>query len=223
MEKNPLNGSTIVIEQTSIVLVDDHKLIRDSWSFILNSDPRFTVIGETSSGEEAIEMVRTLKPDVVLMDVNMAPVNGFDATKQILKFSPGTKVIAVSMHSMPAYAKRMMQLGAMGYVTKNSSKDEMIKAILEVSNGKKYICEEVKNILAQKELEEEFSSSDMNALSRRELDIIQLIKQGMSSKEIASNLDISLKTVEVHRYNILKKLKLKNTASLVNFINVNGL
>ena len=127
------------------------------------------------------------------------------------------------MHSMPAYAKRMMQLGAMGYVTKNSSKDEMIRAILEVSNGKKYICEEVKNILAHKELEDELSQADMNALSRRELDIIQLIKQGMSSKEIAQHLDISLKTVEVHRYNILKKLKLKNTAALVNFINVNGL
>ena len=127
------------------------------------------------------------------------------------------------MHSMPAYAKRMMQLGAMGYVTKNSSKDEMIKAILEVSNGRKYICDEVKNILAQKELEEEESPSDMNNLSRREIDIIKLIKEGMSSKEIALQLEISLKTVEVHRYNILKKLKLRNTAALVNFINVNGL
>ena len=211
------------MEQISIVLVDDHKLIRDSWSFILNSDPRFTVVGQTSSGEEAIAIVKTLRPDIVLMDVNMAPVNGFDATRQITKFSPGSKVIAVSMHTMPAYAKRMMQLGAMGYVTKNSSKDEMIKAILEVSGGRKYICEEVKDILAQKELEEETSQRDMNNLSRREIDIIQLIKQGLSSKEIASQLDISLKTVEVHRYNILKKLKLKNTAALVNFINVNGL
>ncbi|HLG40536.1 MAG TPA: response regulator transcription factor [Chitinophagaceae bacterium] len=222
MEKIPLNGST-AMEQISIILVDDHKLIRDSWSFILNSDPRFTVIGETSSGEEAVEIVKTLRPDIVLMDVNMAPVNGFDATRQIIRFSPSTKIIAVSMHSMPAYAKRMMQLGAMGYVTKNSSKDEMIKAIIEVNSGRKYICDEVKNILAHRELEEEMTPSDMNALSRRELDIIQLIKQGMSSKEIASQLEISLKTVEVHRYNILKKLKLKNTAALVNFINVNGL
>jgi two-component system invasion response regulator UvrY len=211
------------MKQISIILVDDHKLIRDSWSFILNSDSRFTVIGETSNGEEAIEIVKELKPDIVLMDVNMTPVNGFDATRQIAKYSPGSKVIAVSMHTMPAYAKRMIQLGAMGYVTKNSSKDEMIKAIIEVSNGKKYICEEVKNILAQKELEEETNEGDMNNLSRREIDIIQLIKQGLSSKEIASKLDISLKTVEVHRYNILKKLKLKNTAALVNFINVNGL
>lgn len=209
----------------TVLLVDDHRLIRDSWSFILNSDPRFQVTGETSSGQEAIEIARDKNPDIVLMDVNMAPVNGFDATKQIRKLSPASKIIGVSMHSMPAYAKRMLQLGAMGYVTKNSSKDEMINAILEVNAGKKYICEEVKNILAQQELDESDASgiADMNSLSRRELDIIQLIKEGLSSKEIALKLDISLKTVEVHRYNILKKLNLKNTASLVNFINNQGL
>ncbi|MBO9659059.1 MAG: response regulator transcription factor [Chitinophagaceae bacterium] len=211
------------MEKVTILLVDDHKLIRDSWSFILNSDPRFIVIGETSSGEEAIQIAAQKKPDIILMDVNMSPVNGFDATKQILKISPDSKVIGVSMHTMPAYAKRMLQLGAMGYVTKNSSKEEMIAAIIEVSEGKKYICEEVKNILAQQELDETAAQGDMNNLSRREIDIIKLIKEGMSSKQIALELDISLKTVEVHRYNILKKLKLKNTAALVNFINIKGL
>jgi DNA-binding NarL/FixJ family response regulator len=212
------------MSKITILLVDDHRLIRDSWSFILNSDPRFEVIAETSSGEDAIELAKSKKPDIVLMDVNMTPVNGFDATKQIRKFSPGSKVIGVSMHSMPAYAKRMLQLGAMGYVTKNSPKDEMITAILEVHDGRKYICDEVKNILAQQELDEGTpASTDMNNLSRRELDIIQLIKEGLSSKEIALQLDISLKTVEVHRYNILKKLNLRNTAALVNFINAQGL
>jgi DNA-binding NarL/FixJ family response regulator len=212
------------MSKITILLVDDHRLIRDSWSFILNSDPRFEVVAETSSGEDAIELAKSKKPDIVLMDVNMSPVNGFDATKQIRKFSPGSKVIGVSMHSMPAYAKRMLQLGAMGYVTKNSPKDEMISAILEVHDGRKYICDEVKNILAQQELDEGTPASmDMNNLSRRELDIIQLIKEGLSSKEIALQLDISLKTVEVHRYNILKKLNLRNTAALVNFINAQGL
>ncbi len=211
------------MEKITILLVDDHKLMRDSWSFILNSDPRFLVIGETSSGEEAIEIAREKRPNIILMDVNMSPVNGFDATKQIHKISPESRIIAVSMHTMPAYAKRMLQLGAMGYVTKNSSKEEMIAAIIEVRNGKKYICEEVKNILAQQELDEAGEEGDLNNLSRRELDIIKLIKEGLSSKEIAQQLDISLKTVEVHRYNVLKKLKLKNTAALVNFINAKGL
>ena len=153
----------------------------------------------------------------------MTPVNGFDATRQIHNISPESKIIAVSMHTMPAYAKRMLQLGAWGYVTKNSSKDEMINAIVEVNNGKKYICHEVKNILAEQELEENPVIANMNNLSRRELDIIKLIKEGLSSREIGLQLELSLKTVEVHRYNILKKLKLKNTAALVNFINAKGL
>lgn len=204
--------------------MDDHKLIRDSWAFILNSDPRFQVVAETNSGEEAISLAKDIRPNIVLMDVNMSPVNGFDATKLIRKFSPGSKIIGITMHSMPAYARRMLQVGAMGYVTKNSSKDEMIAAIVEVHNGRKYICEEVKNILAQQELEEDGTGEpDMNILSRRELEIVKLIREGASSKEIAVSLDISLKTVEVHRYNILKKLNLKNTASLVNFINRQGL
>lgn len=207
----------------TILLVDDHKLIRDSWSFILNSDIRFQVIGETSNADEAVEIARDKKPEIVLMDINMSPVNGFEATKLVRKYSPGSKVIGISMHSMPAYARRMLQIGAMGYVTKNSSKDELLAAIIEVHNGKKYICDEVKNILAQQELEDEGGAPDMNVLSRREIDIVQLIKEGLSSKEIALRLDISLKTVEVHRYNILKKLSLKNTAALVNFINAHGL
>jgi len=211
------------MNKITILLVDDHKLIRDSWCYILNNDPRFQVIGDKGDGDEAIEFARIKKPQIVLMDVNMTPVNGFDATRQIRKYSPGSKVIGISMYCMPAYAKRMLQMGAMGYVTKNSSKDEMFEAIMEVNNGKKYVCDEVKDILAQHELEdEEGVHPDLNVLSRREMDIIRLIKEGMSSKKIASQLDISLKTVEVHRYNILKKLGLKNTASLVNFINAQG-
>lgn len=215
--------TTIRMGKITILLVDDHKLIRDSWSFILNSDSRFQVIGETSNADEAVEISKDKKPEIVLMDINMTPVNGFEATKLVRKYSPGSKIIGISMHSMPAYARRMLQLGAMGYVTKNSSKDELLTAIVEVHNGKKYICDEVKNILAQQELEEEGGPPDMNVLSRREIEIVQLIKEGLSSKEIALRLDISLKTVEVHRYNILKKLSLKNTAALVNFINAHGL
>ena len=141
----------------------------------------------------------------------------------VRKYSPGSRVIGISMHSMPAYARRMLQVGAMGYVTKNSSRDELVEAIIDVNGGKKYICAEVKNILALQELDEESGIPDMNLLSRREIDVVQLIKEGFSSKEIAGKLEISLKTVEVHRYNILRKLKLKNTAALVNFINTQGL
>jgi DNA-binding NarL/FixJ family response regulator len=211
------------MEKISILLVDDHKLIRESWSIILSNDPRFTVIGDTSSIDEAVEISKNIKPDIVLMDVNLGNVNGFDATKSIMKARPESKVIGISMHSMPAYARRMFQMGAKGYVTKNSSRDELLQAIVEVSAGGKFICEEIKNIVAQQELDEDNDNPDLNSLSKREIDIVQLIKEGFSSKEIAEKLTISLKTVEVHRYNILKKLRLKNTAALVNFINQQGI
>ncbi|MGV3765795.1 MAG: response regulator [Chitinophagaceae bacterium] len=205
-------------EKISILIADDHKLIRETWTFILNSDARFKVIAECSNGDDAIEIAKAQRPNIVLMDINMSPTTGIEATQQIRKVSPATRIIGVSMHSQPAYAKKMLSIGARGYVTKNSSREEMIKAILEVHGGNKYICDEVKNIISEQLLEENQAPS-INLLSEREIQIIRLIKQGSSSKEISTELNISLKTVEVHRHNILKKLNLKNTASLVNFIN----
>ncbi len=210
-----------VNDKITILIVDDHKLIRDTWSFILNSDPRFQVIAESDSGKEAIDLAENNHPNIVLMDINMSPMNGFEATKEIRKVSPESKIIGVSMHSQPAYAKKMLQVGAMGYITKNSSKEEMIGAISEVAQGNKYICHEVKAILSEQILEDN-EKPDINLLSQREIEIIELIKQGQSSKEIAQQLNITLKTVEDHRHNILKKLNLKNTAALVNFINNAG-
>lgn len=207
------------MEKISVLIADDHKLIRDTWSFILNNDPRFQVIAECGDSEQAVEAARIKRPNIVLMDINMMPISGFEATERIRKVSPASKIIGVSMHSQPAYAKKMLQIGARGYVTKNSSKEEMMKAILEVHQGNKYICEEIKNNISELVLEENKDVPNVNALTEREIQIINLIKDGQSSKEIASQLNISLKTVEVHRHNVLKKLKLKNSASLVNFIN----
>jgi DNA-binding NarL/FixJ family response regulator len=207
------------MEKISVLIADDHKLIRETWSYILNNDSRFEVIAECGDSEMAVEMSKTMRPQIVLMDINMMPISGFEATERIRKVSPVSKVIGVSMHSQPAYAKKMLQIGAKGYVTKNSSKEEMIKAIMEVHQGNKYICEEIKNNISEQVLEENTDTPNVNALTEREIQIINLIKEGQSSKEIAGVLSISLKTVEVHRHNILKKLKLKNSASLVNFMN----
>lgn len=206
------------MEAISILIADDHKLIRDTWSFILNTDERFKVVAECSNGEDAVEQAKQKRPQIVLMDINMTPVSGLEATKQIRKVSPGSRIIGVSMHSQPAYAKKMLQIGAKGYVTKNSSRDEMFKAILEVHSGNRYICDEVKNIISE-QIMDDGPSQGINSLSERELQIVKLIKEGFSSKEISSQLNISLKTVEVHRHNILKKLNLKNSAALVNYIN----
>jgi DNA-binding NarL/FixJ family response regulator len=207
------------MEKISVLIADDHKLIRETWSYILNNDSRFEVIAECGDSEQAVEMSKVKRPQIVLMDINMMPISGFEATERIRKVSPLSKVIGVSMHSQPAYAKKMLQIGAKGYVTKNSSKEEMIKAILEVHSGNKYVCDEIKNNISDQVLEENSDAPNVNALTEREIQIINLIKEGQSSKEIAAVLAISLKTVEVHRHNILKKLKLKNSASLVNFMN----
>jgi DNA-binding NarL/FixJ family response regulator len=211
------------MEKITILLVDDHRLIRDIWSTILSGDKRFKVIGETGDGQEAIKMAGAKSPQIVLMDVKMSPIDGFEATICITKVSPASKIIGVTMHNIPAYAKKIMKLGAMGYITKNSSKDELITAIVEVSKGNKYICTDIKNALANEQLIGEEQEVSLKSLSSRETDIIELIKKGCSSREIAIQLDIALKTVETHRYNILKKLKLKNTASLVNVINAWGM
>src|ERR1700749_3325424 len=210
------------MQKITILIADDHKLSRETWTYILNSDERFEVVAECGDAEQAVELAKELCPNIVLMDINMTPFNGFEATEQIRKVSPDSKVIGVSMHSQPAYAKKMLQVGARGYVTKNSSKEEMIRAILEVNHGNKYICDEIKNIISEQLLDEKEDSPNINALTEREMQIINFIKEGLSSKEIATSLNISLKTVEVHRHNILKKLKLKNSASLVNFINTNA-
>jgi two-component system invasion response regulator UvrY len=207
------------MKKITIMIVDDHTLIRETWSFLLGKNENFDVVAECGDGERAIELARDKRPDVVLLDINMAPMSGFDVLKMIRKYSPGSKIIGVSMHSQPAYAKKMLRLGAKGYVTKNSPRQEMLEAIAEVSNNRIYICQEVKNILSDQMLNGDQVNPDINNLSDREMQIVRALKEGLSSKEIASELNISLKTVEVHRHNILKKLKLKNTVSLINFIN----
>ena len=211
------------MEKITILIADDHTLVRETWSFILNTDERFQVIAESGNGEEAVELAKQFRPDVVIMDINLPGINGIEATQQIRKFSPASRILGVSLHTQPTYARKMIQKGAMGYVTKNSSREEMFKAIMEIQAGRRYICEEIKNILSEQVINGEEPQSGLNALSQREIEIINFIKKGFSSKEIAESLEISVKTVEVHRYNILKKLNLKNSAALVNFINTSQL
>lgn len=207
------------MEKITILIADDHTLVRETWSFILNTDERFQVIAESGSGEDAVELAKQLRPNIVIMDINLPGMNGIEATQLIRKYSPASKILGVSLHTQPTYARKMIQKGAMGYVTKNSSREEMFKAIMEVQAGRRYICEEIKNILSEQVINGEDAQAGLNALSQREIEIINFIKKGFSSKEIAESLDISVKTVEVHRYNVLKKLNLKNSAALVNYIN----
>jgi DNA-binding NarL/FixJ family response regulator len=209
------------MEKITILIADDHTLVRETWSIILNSDDRLNVVATCGSGEEAVKQARELRPNIVIMDINLPGINGFEATELISKSSPGSKVLAVSLHRQPAYVRKMIQKGAMGYVTKNSSSDEMITAILEIQMNRKYICNEIKDILSEQISNNTDQEIRVNSLSEREIEVIGLVQKGHSSKEIAITLNISFKTVEVHRYNVLKKLNLKNTAALVNYFNNN--
>ena len=130
-------------EKIRLVLTDDHQMVRETWKLLLETDSRLQVVAQCSSGAEAINAAITLNPDIMLMDINMEPMNGFEATSEILKTVPEMKIIGVSVNNEPSYVKQMMALGAKGYVTKNSSREEMIQAILEVYKGNIYICDEV--------------------------------------------------------------------------------
>jgi len=207
------------MEKISILITDDHKLIRESWVLLLHSDPQFEVVGQCGSGEEAVEMSKRWRSAIVMMDINLPGINGFEAATQILKQSPSSKILAVSLHAQPAYVRKFLQLGAMGYVTKNSSKEEMVKALIEVHNNRKYICEEIKNVLAEQQLVADGKTDQLYSLSGRELDIIRFLKTGLNSREIAESIGLHKKTVEAHRYNILRKLHLPNVAALVNYVN----
>jgi DNA-binding NarL/FixJ family response regulator len=201
----------------SILIAEDHALLRDIWKQLFENDPRFSTVLTAGTGEEAISLVRQYQPSIVLMDINLPGMNGIEATETIGNSFPQTSVIGVSLHNSPIYARRMMQKGAKGYVTKNAHRNELLQAIMEVSEGRKFICQEIKDHLSNELLTDEENKKE--SLSPREYEVIEQLKKGNSSKEIAETLQISVKTVEVHRYNILRKLNLRNTAALVNYVN----
>ena len=210
-------------KKISIVIFDDHNLVAEMWSELISTDDRFTVSGICNDTSEAsFEIVKQKRPDVVIMDINIQPISGIDATKLVKRLSPGSKVIGVSMHNQPSFAKRMLKNGALGYVTKSSNKSEMFQAIQSVVGGKVYVCKEIQENLAKQVFEDD-EVPDISKLSEREVDVLKHIKDGLSSKEIAEKLFLSARTVEVHRSNILKKLNLKNTASLLKFIHNSSL
>lgn len=136
-------------QQIRLVIVDDHALMRETWKMILLRDPQIAVIAECSSGEEAISCAETEQPDVMLMDINMSPVNGFEATRKIAKSWPSIKIIGLSINNQPTYARNMLQLGAKGYVTKNSPAHEMLAAIHTVWEGGTYLCSEIKEKMSR--------------------------------------------------------------------------
>jgi DNA-binding NarL/FixJ family response regulator len=207
------------MEKIRILIAEDHKLIRETWTFILNNDNRFAVVAACSDSCEAVELAGTEKPDVILMDINMMPLNGFEATARFAVVSPESKVIGLSFYSEMLFVKKMFSAGARGYVTKNSGREEMYEAIIAVHAGHLFVCEEIRSKGFDAAIGPDADPAYVESLTNKEIQISQCIRHGLRSKEIAGKLNISIKTVEVHRHNILRKLHVKNSVSLVNLMN----
>lgn len=210
----------LLVKKITVLIADDHQLIRETWAFIINGDSRFTVVAQCSNGDEAIKMTQERHPEIAILDINM-PTSGIEAAAEIRKCSPATGIIALTMYAQPAYLRKLLKLGAKGYITKNSPQKELLEAIITVSKGKRYVCTEMRNIVVDQIFEHDITG--FNALSARELELIRHIQQGLSSRKIAIAMNISVQTVGTYRHKILKKLHLHSTIALVNFINESGL
>jgi DNA-binding NarL/FixJ family response regulator len=207
----------------SILLADDHVMLLELWSMILSRDTRFIICDKTSSGATAVEMARSKRPDVVILDIHMGPLDGFEATRLIRNFSPLSKIIGMSGLVLTSYAKKMKTLGGMGFVTKSSSVEEMITGIFEVMKGRFYYCRQIREIMQIEEKMHIDPHAICSHLTHREIEIIQLIKNGFSSKQIGERLNISPKTVHIHRNKIFKKLNVTSALSMVQAVQLAGL
>ncbi|KOO16679.1 LuxR family transcriptional regulator [Vibrio xuii] len=198
-----------------VVIVDDHQVVLDGFIARLQTEPDIEVIGSASNGVEAVEVVKELLPDVVLMDVSMPLMNGIDATRIIRDSIPDAKVLMLTMHDNREYIMKVMQAGAVGYMLKEICAQRMVQAIKTVYLGSTYFCESATQTLFSQEVIPTIQKP--NPLSRREEAVLKLVAEGNSSKKIASLLDISYRTVETHRQNIKHKLDLHSTAELAKY------
>jgi len=205
--------------KTRLYFIDDHKMVIDMWTSLLGADSRYEIVGTAFNGEKALSEIKELYPNIILLDISMPGISGAPLLREILNILPGVKVLAVSMHNNIATVKNILHSGARGYVSKTSTYHEMVEAIESVKNGQTYISADIKEQIVGNLIKSDDRVSDINSLTKRELEIAQLIKEGLTSKEIADRLYISLRTVEVHRHNLFKKLNVKNAAGLINLIN----
>lgn len=198
-----------------IVLADDHALIREGFKKLLieRENPFVELVGEAENGKELLEIVAKIQPDLVLTDIKMPLLSGLDALKEIKEKNPEIKVVILTMHEESEYIKRAISSGADGYLSKSIEKDELERAIKTVYNGAKYFSASV-NAIILTQLSEQHAIEQTD-ISPREKEVLQLVAEGFSTKQIAAQLDISNRTVETHRINLLKKLKANNTAELI--------
>jgi two-component system response regulator NreC len=210
--------------KTTILIVDDHAIFRAGLRLLLERQPDLTVVGEAASGQEALRAVKELRPDLVLMDVAMPGMNGLEATQRIKTDSAGSQVLALTMHENEQYFFQMLHAGAAGYVIKGAPPEELIEAIRSVTRGQAYLSPPLARRLIDDYLDRvKEGQLPADPLTDREREVLRLIAEGLTSKEIASRFSISPHTVERHRANAMGKLDLHNRAELIRYAIRKGL
>jgi len=209
----------------NIVLADDHQVVRKGLKALLCAEPDFSIVGEAGDGLETVTLVQQLQPDVLILDLMMAGINGLEVTRQLNKKNPKTGIVILSMHNNEAYVLEALRSGARAYILKESSPEELIRAIREVSAGRRYLSAPLteRAIEAYTQKTEVKPIDPYEQLTTREREILQLTAQGYTNLDIASRLYISPRTAETHRTNLMRKLDLHNHAQLIQFAIQHGL
>lgn len=212
---------TTSADSIKLLLVDDHKIVRDGIISLLQGEPRFLIIGEAENGIEALDKIETLSPDLVILDINMPIMNGLECARKVAEKFPEVKILTLTMLNELEHIKNMLDAGVGGYILKNSGRDELITAINTVMEGQNYFSEEVKNVIMLEMVRKKTATGKIFGepipLTPREIDVLQLIVDEFTNQEIGDKLFISVRTVDAHRRNLLEKTGSRNTAGLVKF------
>ena len=208
------------MKRITVLLAEDHQLVREGVRVLLEHEPEIEVVGEAQTGRQAVELTRKLRPNVVLMDITMPLLNGLEATRQILKGFPGTRVLILSAHSDDAYVEQVAALGAAGFLLKHTSSTILVKAIREVQKGNTFYGPSFsKRVLDRslKSFQQGGQSKKGNRLSSREVEVLQLIAEGKPNKQVAAELGVTFKTVDKHRQHLMSKLDIHDVAGLTRY------
>jgi DNA-binding NarL/FixJ family response regulator len=204
-----------------ILLADDHAMVRKGFRMILEAQNDMSIVGEAGNGREALEQAENLQPDVIVMDVAMPELNGIEATRRIAATSPRSRVLALSMHKDSVYVREILRAGARGYLLKDSIDSDLVTAVRAVAKGNGYLSPAVSDaVLADYR---QHVTDPLDLLSSREREVLQLIAEGKTNKEVATSLNLSVYTIDAHRGKIMEKLNLHSTGELVRFAVRNGL
>ncbi|MGD1097479.1 MAG: response regulator transcription factor [Bryobacteraceae bacterium] len=204
-----------------ILLADDHALVRQGFRMILAAQPDMQIVGEAGNGREAVELAEKLKPDVVVMDVAMPELNGIEATRRLIASTPRARVLALSMHKDSVYVREILRAGARGYLLKDSVDSDLLSAVRAVAKGDGYLSPGVSDAVLTDY--RRHVTDPLDLLTSREREVLQMIAEGKTNKEIATSLELSVYTVEAHRGRVMEKLNLHSTGELVRFALRNGL